>query len=42
MLINLKKKSHEFPWMPLEKKNTMSESDLIRARQQYFLRNDIQ
>ena len=32
----LKEKSHEFPWMPLEKKNTMSESELIRARQQYF------
>ena len=32
----LKEKSHEFPWMPLEKKNKMSESELIRARQQYF------
>lgn len=29
----LKEKSHVFPWMPLEEKNTMSESDLIRARQ---------
>ena len=32
----LQEKSHEFPWMPLEKKNKMSESELIRARQQYF------
>lgn len=32
----LKEKSHEFPWMPLEKKIKMSESELIRARQKYF------
>ena len=32
----LQGKSSVFPWMPLEKKNTMSESELIRARQQYF------
>lgn len=30
----LKDKSHEFPWMPLEKKNIMTESELIRFRQQ--------
>ena len=28
--------SEKYPWMPLEKKNKMSESELIRARQQYF------
>ena len=32
----LQGKSSEFPWMPLEKKNKMSESELIRSRQQYF------
>lgn len=32
----LQGKSSEFPWMPLEKKNKMSESELIRTRQKYF------
>lgn len=32
----LQGKSSEFPWMPLEKKNKMSESELIRSRQKYF------
>lgn len=35
----LQNKSSEFPWMPLDKKNAMSESELIRARQKYFFEN---
>lgn len=36
----MKKTSAKFPWMPLEKKNAMSERELIIARQKYFFRND--
>lgn len=35
----LQEKSSVFPWMPLEKKNAMTEEDLIRYRQDYFFKS---
>lgn len=34
--LKMKKKSEEFPWMPLEKKILLSKSELIRIQQEYF------
>lgn len=34
----LKSTSKEYPWMPMDKKLAMSDSELIRARQNYFFK----
>lgn len=35
----VKAKSEQYPWMPCEKKNSMTEIELIKARQEYFFKN---
>lgn len=36
----LKVKSEQFPWMPLEKKKSLSDAELILYRQKYFFNNE--
>lgn len=36
----MKMKSEQFPWMPLEKKASMTEQELIHSRQEYFFKNN--
>ena len=36
----MKAKSEQFSWMPLDRKNSMTEQELIRSRQDYFFKNN--
>ena len=36
----MKEESSKFPWMPLSKKQLLSEKELIILRQNYFFKNE--